>query len=60
MAKKKKAKNKRPSKKYTKYKVESNKVVRAKSCPKCGEGNFLGEHKDRFHCGKCNYVQMKK
>ena len=60
MAKKKKAKNKKPSKKYTKYKLESNKLVRAKSCPKCGEGVFLAEHKDRYYCGKCHYVEIKK
>jgi len=60
MTKKKKAKNKRPSKKYTKYKIGGGKLVRAESCPKCGAGVFLAEHKDRLHCGKCNYVQIKR
>ena len=59
MAKKPKPKNKRPSKVWTKYKVEGGKISKAKTCPKCGPGNFLGEHKDRFHCGKCGYVEMK-
>ena len=60
MGKKKKAKNKRPSKKHTKYKIEGTTIVRAKSCPKCGEGVFLAEHKDRLYCGKCHYLEIKK
>jgi small subunit ribosomal protein S27Ae len=60
MAKKKKAKNKTPSKRYSKYKVEGDKLMRAKTCPKCGAGIFLAEHKDRQYCGKCGYVQIKK
>ena len=59
MAKKKKAKNKKPSKKYTKYKIEGGKIARAKNCPKCGEGVFLAEHKDRLYCGKCHYLEIK-
>ena len=60
MAKRKKPKNKIPSKKYSKYKVEGDKLIKAKTCPKCGAGVFLGEHKDRYLCGKCGYVEMKK
>lgn len=30
-----------------------------KSCPKCGDGIFLAEHKDRRSCGKCNYMEKK-
>ncbi len=59
MAKKQK-KNKKSSEAWKKYKIESGKVVRAKSCPRCGQGYFLAEHKDRFYCGKCKYVEMKK
>jgi len=51
---------KSPSKKYAKYKLEGNSLIRAKTCPKCGSGIFLAEHKDRLHCGKCGYVQIKK
>lgn len=29
------------------------------SCPKCGAGTFLAEHKDRRTCGKCNYMEKK-
>ena len=59
MAKKKDVKNKVPSKRWTKYKVEGDKVTRARTCPKCGDGIFLGDHKDRYYCGKCGYVEMK-
>ncbi len=51
---KKDVKNKVPSKRWEKYK-QGNK----KFCPKCGPGIFLGEHKDRFYCGKCHYVEYK-
>ena len=57
---KKKVKNKKPSEKWKKYKIHENKVIRSRSCPKCGTGNFLAEHKDRYYCGKCHYVEMKK
>jgi small subunit ribosomal protein S27Ae len=56
---KKKAKNKRPSKRWEKYKLNSGKLVKSKSCPKCGEGVFMGDHKDRFFCGKCHYAEFK-
>ena len=59
MAKKKKPKNKRPSKKYTKYKVENDRIIRKPSCPKCGDGIFLGDHKTRLLCGRCGYVEFK-
>ncbi len=58
MAKKPKSKNKVPSKKWAKYKVDGDKLVRAKMCPKCNV--FLGEHNDRFVCGKCGYMEIKK
>lgn len=40
------------------YKVEGDKVVRTKkTCPKCGDGYFLAEHKDRLTCGNCDYME---
>ncbi len=30
-----------------------------KSCPKCGAGTLMAEHKDRRTCGKCNYMEKK-
>jgi small subunit ribosomal protein S27Ae len=31
-----------------------------KFCPKCGPGVFMAEHKDRYSCGKCGYMETKK
>lgn len=59
MAKKPKPKNKVPSKRYTKYSIEGDKLTRKKTCPKCGPGIFLAEHKDRWYCGKCHYSEIK-
>jgi small subunit ribosomal protein S27Ae len=56
---KRKVKNKIPSKKYGKYRIEGNKIVRAKFCPKCGEGVFMAQHRDRWYCGKCHYLETK-
>jgi len=42
------------------FKVEGDKIVRQrKSCPKCGDGVFLADHKDRSSCGKCGYTEFK-
>lgn len=30
-----------------------------KSCPKCGQGTFMAQHKDRNVCGKCGYMEKK-
>ena len=30
-----------------------------KSCPKCGAGVRLADHKDRSSCGKCGYFERK-
>jgi len=27
-------------------------------CPRCGD-TFLADHGDRFHCGKCDYTELK-
>ncbi|MBU2104805.1 MAG: 30S ribosomal protein S27ae [Nanoarchaeota archaeon] len=68
MAKKKKSKkkgkkphkNKPTSKKYAKYKMEGDKIIRAKVCPRCGPGIFLMQAKDRIYCGKCHYAEFGK
>ena len=42
------------------YKVENDKIVRLRrTCPKCGDGVFLAEHKDRLSCGSCGYTEFK-
>ncbi len=30
-----------------------------KTCPKCGPGTFMAEHKDRRTCGKCGYMEKR-
>jgi small subunit ribosomal protein S27Ae len=57
---KKPRKNRTPSKKWIKYKISEGKIERGKICPKCGPGVYLGEHKNRFHCGRCNYTEFKE
>lgn len=27
------------------------------TCPKCGPGYFLAQHKDRVSCGHCQYME---
>jgi len=42
------------------YKITGETITRTKrACPKCGAGVFLGEHADRFVCGKCHYTEFK-
>ena len=42
------------------FKLEGNKITRLRRhCPKCGDGYFLAEHKDRISCGKCGYTEFK-
>ena len=43
------------------FRVEANKITRLRRhCPKCGDGFFLADHKDRLSCGKCGYTEFKK
>jgi small subunit ribosomal protein S27Ae len=55
-----KTKNKPTSKKYTKYKIEGNKIIREKFCPRCGPGIFLMKTSNRNYCGKCHYTEFIK
>jgi small subunit ribosomal protein S27Ae len=42
------------------YDVSGDVVKRLnKSCPKCGAGTFMANHKDRSSCGKCGYMEKK-
>lgn len=34
-------------------------ISRKKTCPKCGAGVFMAEHKNRFACGKCGFTEWK-
>lgn len=31
-----------------------------RSCPKCGSGVTMAQHKDRMTCGKCHYTEFSK
>ena len=43
------------------YEIKDNKLVRKRNhCPKCGEGVFLAQHKNRVSCGSCGYTEFKK
>lgn len=33
--------------------------LKNKTCPKCGPGTVMAEHKDRKTCGKCNYMEKR-
>jgi len=47
------------SNKYSKITIENSVAMRKKTCPKCGPGVFMAEHKDRVHCGKCGYMEKR-
>ena len=53
-----KGKARKPSQKWAKYKIEGDKITRARSCPRCGPGVFLANHKGRLFCGKCKYTEF--
>ncbi|MCK5149480.1 30S ribosomal protein S27ae [Candidatus Pacearchaeota archaeon] len=52
-------KNKPTSKKYTKYKIEGDKITRERFCPRCGPGVFLMKSQGRVYCGKCHYAEFQ-
>ena len=52
-------KNKPTSKKYTKYKIEGDKLTRERSCLRCGLGIFLMNSQGRMYCGKCHYSEFE-
>ncbi len=57
---------KKPKKEKTKkvkgtlFKVSEDKFEKKpKHCPKCGSGVYMAEHKDRYACGKCGFMEKK-
>ena len=53
-------KNKPTSKKYSKYTIGENGIVkRERFCPRCGPGIFLMNSQNRFYCGKCHYSEFQ-
>ncbi|MEM0359838.1 MAG: 30S ribosomal protein S27ae [Candidatus Diapherotrites archaeon] len=58
---KKQKKKKAKMKKSAYYAVKDGRLERKKqTCPKCGPGIFLAEHKDRLVCGNCAYTKWTK
>lgn len=48
-------------KRWKLYEVKGDTITRKnKSCPKCGAGVLMAEHKDRRTCGMCHYTEFKK
>lgn len=56
-----KEKKKKPSNKVgNAYDTTGGELKRKnRSCPKCGAGTFMGNHKDRWSCGKCGFMEKK-
>ena len=60
------AENKAPEKKpekgltkrWEKYETSGGLKRKLKSCPKCGSGVFMAQHKDRTTCGNCQYTEF--
>ena len=43
------------------YKVEGDKVSRARPiCERCGPGYFMADHHDRYTCGHCGFTRYKQ
>jgi len=43
-----------------KEKREQKPYRNLRSCPKCGPGVRLAEHRDRLSCGRCGYMEKKE
>ncbi len=43
------------------YKVEGDKVSRARpTCERCGPGYFMADHHQRYTCGHCGFTRYKQ
>ena len=51
-------KNKPTSQKWKFFKIEGDKIVRERNCPRCGAGVFLAKSGNRLYCGKCAYTEF--
>lgn len=57
---KKKVKKKITPKASAFYVISGGSISHSKrTCPKCGSGVFMAEHKTRLTCGKCHYTEFK-
>jgi small subunit ribosomal protein S27Ae len=41
------------------WEMYKNGKVENRECPKCGNQNYMADHKDRHTCGKCGYTEFK-
>ncbi len=58
--KREKSEKKHKSNRWKLYVVSGEKAGKKnKSCPKCGFGVFLAQHKDRISCGTCGYTESE-
>ncbi len=43
------------------YEIKDGKLERKRQpCPRCGDGTWLANHKNRLYCGKCGYTEFKE
>jgi small subunit ribosomal protein S27Ae len=46
---------------WNKYEKQGDTLTRKnRSCPKCGSGFLLAQHKERLYCGACHYTEFLK
>ncbi len=44
---------------WEQYEISGDTLTRKRrSCPKCGDGVFLAQHKNRSSCGNCAYTEF--
>ncbi len=54
-------KKKKQSGVHAMYKVEGEKVSRARpTCERCGPGYFMADHHERYTCGHCGFTRYKQ
>ena len=60
MAEKKPKRKRKPVNAWKFFEKKGNEVSRKrKTCPKCGKGVFMAQHKGRITCGKCGYSEFE-
>ena len=46
---------------FSLYQIENNQVVRLRpTCERCGPGDFMADHGDRYTCGHCGFTRYKQ